>query len=81
MRKKKKIPASRLAVFLPTRPTGNNFLLKGGLMLNPRKMLDIIQSPFNCAVEVISCLRTNLFKHVLLLDPALMLACLQKPHI
>ena len=28
---KKEIPASRLAVFLPTRPTGNDFLLKGGL--------------------------------------------------
>ena len=30
--KKKKFPSSRLAFFLPTGPTGNNFLLKGGLM-------------------------------------------------
>ena len=30
--KKKKIPPSRLAVFLPIRPTGNDFLLKGGLI-------------------------------------------------
>ena len=29
--RKKKIPNSRLAVFLPTWPTGNNLLLKGGL--------------------------------------------------
>ena len=33
IRKKKKIPTSRLAVFLPTRPTGNNFLFKDGLLL------------------------------------------------
>ena len=32
-RKKKKIPTSRLAVFLPTRPTGNDFLLKGGRII------------------------------------------------
>ena len=51
------------------------------VMLNLCRMLDIIQSPLKCAVEVITCLRTNLFKHVLLLDPALMLACLRKPHI
>ena len=31
--KKKKIPTSRLAVFVQTRPTGNNFLLKDGLVL------------------------------------------------
>ena len=30
-KKYKKIPTSRLAVFFPTRPTGNDFLLKGGL--------------------------------------------------
>ena len=30
-KKKKKILTSRLAVFSPTRPTGNHFLLKGGL--------------------------------------------------
>ena len=28
--KKKKIPTSQLAIFFPTRPTGNDFLLKGG---------------------------------------------------
>ena len=30
--KTKKVLTSRLAVFLPTRPTGNNFLIKGGLI-------------------------------------------------
>ena len=32
-KKKKKILTSRLAVVFPTRPTGNDFLLKGGLKL------------------------------------------------
>ena len=32
IREKKEIPTSRLAVFVPTRPTGNDFLLKGGLI-------------------------------------------------
>ena len=31
---KQRFPTSRLAFFLPTRLTGNNFLLKGGLMSN-----------------------------------------------
>ena len=31
--KKKKIPTSRLAFFLPIRRTGNDFLLKGGLIM------------------------------------------------
>ena len=30
-RKKKKIPAARVVLFGLTRPTGNDFLLKGGL--------------------------------------------------
>ena len=48
--KKKKIPTSRLAFFSPTRPTGNDFLLKGGLMyltafLNNYLRATIKQSP------------------------------------
>ena len=36
-KKKKEFPTSRLAVFAPTRLTGNNFSLKGGLLKGRQK--------------------------------------------
>ena len=47
---KKKIPTSRLAVFFPTRPTGNDFLLKGGLGLRGVLHSGLVPSCMNLSV-------------------------------